>query len=655
MTHPGVPVRLRQLLAVLGFLVLSFGAQVALAAPAPTPPPGQATPTPAPPASMPANAPANAQGGVDTLVQPPPIQGQSQPLLFEQYGPLDYSGLTTSVGVGDLNVINDEGNGEAMAEATGMYLLGIVSARIVEWCFSLNLVSDLGPTINQFSVGLENGLYGSYHPLLLVLAAIVVGWTLLVMRKFLGGVVGILWAALTITLAAQLFVSPASLLAAADQFATGATNAVVVGVAQEDPGAPPGSYEQAGGDANYEVRLLANRLWMVSVYDPWTMIEFGTVDPTVKNGDHLGIQLLRKNDGLSNSYDQDIQAAPQWIQQWAQGNWGVPRAMFGLFLVALGGILLVFTLLIALTVIVGTLTAIVLGCLTVPVWLLAPIPGFGQRLVVSWFGGIVAGLAVSTAGALYLVLVLVLLGAVQQLEGSVGLITVGVLDVGLIVVALWMRKSFFRLGKHVVRLPVNAVAGRPLVAPARDGRSVSAGVVVSRHTDHDRQRVAAPSARTARWARGAGGRVPAAGAGTTAARAGAAGGSTTTMSTAAGTTVSAATAGTALLAIAAVRAGQRVGHVHDGARRRVQGVVENTVPALPPPRSPEHHNGRPQQLPLPGRVSQSGVRSFRGTRVDPPAGSHPAGDGAHGSQSAAHRPAGPSQKARRRRVRTLRS
>ena len=178
------------------------------------------------------------------------------------------------------------------------------------------------------------------------------------------------------------------------------------------------------------------------------MIEFGTVDPTV-NGDQLGVELLKNNDGSPTATNRTFRAAPQWIQQWADGNWGMPRAVFGFFMVLLGGILLIFTLLIALAVIVGTLTAIVLVCLTVPVWLLAPIPGFGQRLLMSWFGGIVAGLAVSTVGALYLVLVLALLSAVALLVGTVGLVTVGLLDVGLIVIAVWLRRTFFNFGRHV--------------------------------------------------------------------------------------------------------------------------------------------------------------------------------------------------------------
>ena len=377
-------------------------------------------------------------------------------MLFEQYGPLDYAQLAAPVG---LNVVNDAGNGLAAGEATVMYVLGIIAVRIVEWSFSLNLISSWDRS-DQFTQGLENALYERYLPLVLLLAAIIAGWTLLVMPKFLGGLTGLLWAGFAVAVAAQLFAAPSAYLSIADQFANSVTNTIVVGAAQEDPGAPEGSYEQPGGDANYEVRLLADRLWTVAVYDPWTMIQFGTVDPTV-DGNQLGVELLKENDGQPNRYDQDIQAAPQWIQQSADGNWGMPRAVFGFFMVLLGGILLIFTLLIALTVIVGTLTAIVLVCLTVPVWLLAPIPGFGQRLLVSWFGGIVAGLAVSTVGALYLVLVLALLSAVALLVGTVGLVTVGLLDVGLIVIAVWLRKTFFNFGRQVARLPAALATGAP--------------------------------------------------------------------------------------------------------------------------------------------------------------------------------------------------
>ena len=165
-------------------------------------------------------------------------------MLFEQYGPLDYAAqLTAPVG---LNVVNDAGNGLAAGEATVMYVLGIIAVRIVEWSFSLNLISQLGPTIDQFTQGLENALYERYLPLVLLLAAIIAGWTLLVMRKFLGGLTGLLWAGFAVAVAAQLFAAPSAYLSVADQFANSVTNTIVVGAAQENQGAPEGSYEQPG-------------------------------------------------------------------------------------------------------------------------------------------------------------------------------------------------------------------------------------------------------------------------------------------------------------------------------------------------------------------------------------------------------------------------
>ncbi len=483
--------------------------------------------------------------------------------------------------------------------------------------------------MDLFTQGLTSSLYQRYLPLVLLLAAIIAGWTLLVMRRFLRGLTGLFWAGLDGRLALQLFASPSTYLNGADQFANGVTNAIVVGVAQEDPGTPPGSYEQPGGDANYEVRLLANRLWTVAVYDPWTMIEFGTVDPTV-NGDQLGVELLKKNDGQPNRYDQNIQAAPQWIQQWADGNWGMPRAVFGFFMVLLGGILLIFTLLIALAVIVGTLTAIVLVCLTVPVWLLAPIPGFGQRLLMSWFGGIVAGLAVSTVGALYLVLVLALLSAVALLVGTVGLVTVGLLDVGLIVIAVWLRKTFFNFGRHVARLPAALAPGHRPQAPApRVEETGLVSHVAHRQMSRGRQWVATPiNTYTGRRVLTMGaGRAGAPKSGTAAKGAAAAGkaGALVAVTKGAGTAAAAtgvnfATAGAAVVALGAMKAGQGALRVHDAARRRTQATVANALgtPASPG-QVPLRHvaRGEPSVLMSTGRVTLGGVKAWRARRVPP--------------------------------------
>ena len=156
-------------------------------------------------------------------------------MLFEQYGPLDYARLTTSVG---LNVVNDAGNGWAQSEATAIYLLGIVATRIVEWTFSSESGLPAGTDDRSVHAGTrELPATQRFLPLVLLLAAIVAGWTLIVMRRFLSGLTGLVWAGLTVS-----WPSSSSLRlylpGIAAQFANGITNSIVVGVAHEDPGAP---------------------------------------------------------------------------------------------------------------------------------------------------------------------------------------------------------------------------------------------------------------------------------------------------------------------------------------------------------------------------------------------------------------------------------
>ena len=83
--------RIRQLVVVLGFLVLTAGLQTALAA---TPPPS------------------SSQGGANTFIEPPPSES-GQNLLFQKYGIEDYTGITGangSGGIAELNAPNDVGN-----------------------------------------------------------------------------------------------------------------------------------------------------------------------------------------------------------------------------------------------------------------------------------------------------------------------------------------------------------------------------------------------------------------------------------------------------------------------------------------------------------------------------------------------------------------
>ncbi len=624
--------RIRRVIVVLGFLVLSAGIQNALAA----------TPASGPPATS--------QGGANTFIEPPSSES-GQTLLFQQYGIQDYTGITGangSGGIGELNAPNDVGNIFATIWAGSLYVIGFIATRLVEWAFSLDIVSSLGGVIDQFTHSLEGGFYGPYLPVVLLIAAAICAYLLLVTTRFMRGIGGLLWAGAAVALATQLFISPAGMLDQVDGYTTGVTQAFVMGAAQ-DTGTNPNSFYNPSDATNYEVQVLANQLWTVAVYDPWTMVEFGSVDPRV-NGDQLGVELLKQNDGQPNNYNQDIQQAPQWMEDWANGNQGVPRMLFA-GAVALSGLLMLFlTVLIALAVIVAQLAVILMGCLTLPFWLLAPLPVFGMRLVMKWIAGIVVGFAVSTIGTLYLILVLVLLGAVNSLAAQVGLITVGLLDIALLVVALWLRKTMFSIGKHTARLPM-ALAN---VSPGEAGHEVDAPHAVVRHSHatmgsagrsvikplYPQPQAALPASSSttptamvtsngaARAAVSTGAKKAAtAAAGKAAIAKSGAGVAGKTGASAAGTAgLGAATAGGAVAAYAALRTGQAGIQAYEGLRRRTVSAVSGHLGhPIAPGEQPLRHEAKDplvahavwqygQHL---HRVSKGGTKPLQGQRVKP--------------------------------------
>lgn len=632
--------RLQQVLVIVGFLVLSAGVQHAMAA----------TTAGAPPATP--------QAGANTFIQPPPGEANGPPLLFESYGIQDYSEITGAAGsggIGELNPVNDVGNIFADIEANLLYATGFISARLVQWAFSIDLVNNLGGVVDNFTHSLESGLYGPYLPIVLIVAGAICAYVLLVMRRLMGGLGGLLWAGAALAIAAQLFIAPSGFLNQIDGYATGLTSTFVLAAAKDTQGAPIGTFYNPSDSTNYEVSVLANQLWTVAVYDPWTMVEFGTVDPRV-NGDQLGIELLKKNAGQSSNYDQDIQQAPQWIQDWANGNQGVPRMIFAGAVVLAGFLTLLLTMLIALAVIVAQLTVILLGCLTLPAWLLAPLPHFGLRLIMRWFAGIVVGFVVSTLGSFYLVLMLTLTGAVNALAAQIGLVTVGVLDIAFLVGALWLRKALFSIGKHSVRLPM-ALAG---AAPESAGHQVDEPHAVVRQT-HSHMGMASRSVvkplypkgsslpghaadgatvssngttagavRTAATA--AGKKAPAAGArkaaAVKAAGAGAKGAATSTgTSAAAAGTAGAVTGGLAIAGYAAARGGQAAIHGYERMRRRTVSAVSGALghPIPMGKQSLQHkatdplvaHAAWQYGSQLRHRVSKDGTKPLKGQRVKP--------------------------------------
>ena len=201
----------------------------------------------------------------------------------------------------------------------------------------------------------------------------------------------------------------------------------------------------------------------------------------------------------------------------------------------------------------------------------------------------------------------------------------GLLDIALLVVALWLRKTLFSIGKHTTRLPM-ALAG---VSPGAAGHEVDAphGVVRQTHATMGSagRSVVKPlyptpqSALSAKAAVSTGAKkAPTA----VARKAATAKGATAASGATAGATV--ATAGGALVGYAAVRAGQAGVHAYEGLRRRTVSAVSGHLghPIAPGEQTLRHADKDPGLGHAAWqfnrhRISRGGTKPLQGQRVKP--------------------------------------
>lgn len=547
--------------------------------------------------------------GADSMMPAPAIRGGNQPLSFEQYGGLDFAlnvdhpALLFQGPIGA--AVNEYLNAVASMVTYLLVITGTVITRMIMWAFSLDLVAALGGPVGTVVNSLHANLYDRYLPIILGLVGLWVAWALLVHQRFLRGAMGVAWALAMALVGLWFLSSPVEYMSTANGFGNEMGGVVLAGVAGYDPANGHGATTSSGDATNAEVRLFADRMWYSTTYLPWTVVEFGQVDPKVNN-QQLGVELLRKNHKLPNSFDQDISQAPQPVKDWFAGKHAGER-------VALASISLVFA--IAEALLVGALAlallfagiALLLLTMTAPLFLLlGPIPGHGRRLLERWFELVLGALLTKVIVGALLATVLVLDGALVGLAGSLGWFMSVVLRLILLWAAWHLRHHLMAAGRQIshprvtnqrhqdVRRTSNvtqtthralahhrsqlpAVNGVQKALPAKAGaqagatangqrQTISAGpwpsqvrTVFADGTKSAAVEVGSASAKARRVA-------PAAAKGAT----GAAGQAGTTGAATAG---AAGTAGGTLVALGALKAGQAVIRGHEAARLGLQRAV----------------------------------------------------------------------------------
>lgn len=543
--------------------------------------------------------------GADSMMPAPAIRGGNQPLMFEQFGGLDFAinvdhpALLFQGPIGA--AVNEYLNAVASMVTYLLIITGTVITRMVMWAFSLDLVAALGGPVGTVVNSLHANLYDRFLPVILGLVGLWVAWVLLVHQRFLRGAVGVAWALGMALVGLWFLSSPVEYMSTANGFGNEMGGVVLAGVAGYDPANGHNATTSSGDATNAEVRLFADRMWYSTTYLPWTVVEFGKVDPKVNN-QQLGVELLRKNHKLPNSFDQDISQAPQPVKDWFAGKHAGER-------VALAGISLAFA--IAEAILVGVLSlallfagvALLLLTMTAPLFLLlGPVPGHGRRLLEHWFELVLGALLTKVIVGALLATVLVLDGALVALAGSLGWFMSVILRLLLLWAAWHLRHHLMAAGRQIshprvtnqrhqdVRRTSNVTqtAHRQLAyhrsqLPPVNGGQKALPASGQATANGQRQTISAgPWPSQVRTISAEGVRGPAVEVGSASAKArrvapaaakGATGATGQAGATGAATAGAVGTAGGTLVALGALKAGQTVIRGHEAARRGLQRAV----------------------------------------------------------------------------------
>jgi hypothetical protein len=459
--------------AVLALAIFAVAGALAVSADAPAP-------TPAPQAGP-------APPGLDSLMPPPAgIQQGNAATLEERYPALAYANFnvdtlnTISNGFQDptgtaANVLANWWAGELMTLVTAV---AIVTIRLVEWTFSLDLASGAGAPLSAAVQTVHDQLFIPLLPIALALLGLALTWVILARRRSLQGLTNAGWALAVLVVASVYFAAPAAVLGAVDGFAGDLSRGILASIGAGDPGmvtrATDSSFSQ-GDPADAELRMFADRYWRTFVFQPWSVATFG--DPAT--GQRFGEELLAKQSNMPSNFDLDfnnpINGPSDQAKAWYNGQYGGFR--LGIAALTLVAVVLasVLCLLVAGTVLMSQL-ALVLLAMVLPLFLLVGLhPGIGRRILVRLAEMAAGALMMRVLSAAFLAVLLVVSGLLDQTVSAVagGWLVASALQVALLAAAFVYRKPFLRVFGQVAS---------PRLARGPAG---SAGVARKAHTGLD--------------------------------------------------------------------------------------------------------------------------------------------------------------------------
>jgi len=346
--------------------------------------------------------------GMDALMPAPKgLQGQNQPTMSEKFPVTAY----TPFNVDNTIPITDPASAFWSYMATGVASALVVVAalvlRLIEWIFTIDIISAAAPATNSVVANLVIQVYRPALAGLYALLAIWFTWRHVWKAQWVGLLERLGWVVGVGVLAVLYFAQPGTALQATADFSASVSRLVFGAIATVNPNVGPGSSDprfNQGDVTNAELRAATDDYWQTYVFLPWAIAALGGEDTARQCGE----QLLAKNAGMSNTFDDCLSKAPQKDKDWYSGKRGWDRFSTmaeALVVAALSGGLM---LLVAASIVLAQVSLTFIAMAAPLIFLVGAFPGRGRRFMLGWLDKAGAALLKRIAASFLLGLVLLM-------------------------------------------------------------------------------------------------------------------------------------------------------------------------------------------------------------------------------------------------------
>lgn len=238
-----------------------------------------------------------AGGGLEELVQGPDYRGGNAPTLRENYGLAALE--LRDANAGGLDAITNPtqtlNHGLARMTLTVAHTIVGVATALLEWSYSPDLLDPVYGYVQGIVDVLRPAIVGGWASVAIVAGLTWVGWRILT-RRTADGMGGLLWMLAALAVGTWFLTAPGHYLATATGWTTAASGHILGALATSEPdttataSAPdtatylaedfvgPPTTDVQPTHYGQVLRRTSDRMYRTLAYEPWTVMQFGSVE-----------------------------------------------------------------------------------------------------------------------------------------------------------------------------------------------------------------------------------------------------------------------------------------------------------------------------------------------------------------------------------------